>query len=136
MSECVFCEIVNDKKPGVKIFEDKKTLAILDIYPIARGHTLVIPKAHSRNLFDIRDDDMAAIGITVGRVAKVLKQVLLCDGINIFQGNEKAALQEIFHRHFHIIPRWFNDEIVFGATREQLEEDPILVSKLKKSFLD
>ncbi|MHA2247174.1 MAG: HIT family protein [Candidatus Hodarchaeales archaeon] len=135
MSECVFCEIVNDEKPGIRIFEDKKTLAILDIYPIARGHTLVIPKEHSRNLFDIRDDEIAAIGITVSRVAKVLKQVLLCDGINIFQGNEKAALQEIFHTHFHVLPRWFDDKIVFGAQRDRLKEDPSFVSKLKSGFL-
>lgn len=135
MTDCIFCDIINDKKPGIRIFEDKKTVAILDIYPIAKGHTLVIPKVHSRNLFDIQEDDVAAVGITVSRVANVLKQVLQCDGINIFQGNEKAALQEIFHTHFHVLPRWFNDSIVFGAQRKRLKEDPELVSKMKQSFL-
>ncbi len=77
---------------------------------------------------------MSAVGITVSRVANVLKQVLQCDGINIFQGNERAALQEIFHTHFHVLPRWFNDQIVFGAQRERLEEDPSFVSKLQESF--
>jgi histidine triad (HIT) family protein len=135
MTDCIFCDIINDKKPGIRIFEDKKTVAILDIYPIAKGHTLVIPKVHSRNLFDIQEDDVAAVGITVSRVANVLKQVLQCDGINIFQGNEKAALQEIFHTHFHVLPRWFNDSIVFGAQRERLKGDPELVSKMKQRFL-
>ncbi|MFX1284126.1 MAG: HIT family protein [Promethearchaeota archaeon] len=135
MIDCKFCDIINGKEPGIRIYEDKKTVAILDIYPIAKGHTLVIPKVHSRNLFDIQKADMSAVGITVCRVANVLKQVLQCDGINIFQGNEKAALQEIFHTHFHVLPRWFNDNIVFGAQRERLKEDPVLVSKLKQSFL-
>ncbi len=134
MSECIFCKIIYGKEPGVRIFEDKKTIAILDIYPIAKGHTLVIPKVHSRNLFDIQEDDASAVGVTVSRVANVLKQVLLCDGINIFQGNERAALQEIFHTHFHVLPRWFNDQIVFGAQRERLEEDPSFVLKLQESF--
>ncbi len=135
MTDCIFCDIINGKKPGIRIFEDEKTIAILDIYPIATGHTLVIPKNHSKNLFDIHPDDMSAVGISVSRVAKVLKQVLHCDGINIFQGNERAALQEIFHTHFHVLPRWFNDNIVFGAQRERLKEDSTLVSKLKQGFL-
>lgn len=134
MSECIFCSIIKGKEPGVRIFEDKKTIAILDINPIAKGHTLVIPKTHSRNLFDIQEDDISAVGITVSRVANVLKQVLQCDGINIFQGNERAALQEIFHTHFHVLPRWFEDQIVFGAQRERLEEDPSFVFELQESF--
>lgn len=134
MTDCIFCEIISGKKPGVRLFEDDKTLAILDIYPISKGHTLVIPKTHSRNLFDIQDGDISAVGITISRVAKVLKQVLECDGINIFQGNEKAAMQEINHTHFHVLPRWFGDKIVFGAQRERLKEDPSLISKLKQGF--
>lgn len=136
MSDCIFCDIIKSKKPGIRIYEDEKTLAILDIYPIAEGHTLVIPKTHSKNLFDIQDEDVAAVGITVSRAARVLKQVLQCDGINIFQGNEKAAMQEIMHTHFHVLPRWYNDKIVFGAQREHLKEDPSVVSKLKKGFLE
>ncbi|UCE12770.1 MAG: HIT family protein [Candidatus Heimdallarchaeota archaeon] len=134
MTDCIFCDIINGKKPGIRIYEDEKTVAILDIYPIAKGHTLVIPKIHSRNLFDIQEDDMSAVGITVRKVANVLKQELDCDGINIFQGNERAALQEVFHTHFHVLPRWFDDKIVFGAQRERLREDPSLVSKLKQGF--
>ncbi len=135
MSDCIFCDIIKGTKPGIRIFEDQRTIAILDIYPIAKGHTLVIPKVHSRNLFDIQKKDISAVGVTVSRVANVLRQVLQCDGINIFQGNEKAALQEIFHTHFHVLPRWFNDHVVFGAQRERLKEDPELISKLKQSFV-
>jgi histidine triad (HIT) family protein len=135
MTDCIFCEIINGTQPGIRLYEDKTTVAILDIYPIAKGHTLVIPKVHSRNLFDIQEEDVSAVGITVSRVANVLKQVLQCDGINIFQGNEKAALQEIYHTHFHVLPRWFNDKIVFGAQRERLKEDKELISTLKQAFL-
>ncbi|MHA2226595.1 MAG: HIT family protein [Candidatus Hodarchaeales archaeon] len=134
MDECIFCDILAGIKPGYRIFEDEKTLAILDIFPIARGHTLVIPKAHSKNLFDIEPEDIQAVALTIRRVAQVLKTVLECDGINIFQGNEKAAMQEIMHTHFHVLPRWYTDKIVFGAQRETLKEDPALFDELKNNF--
>ena len=135
MEHCLFCAIIEGKQPSVKIYEDNKTIAILDKYPIAKNHTLIIPKKHSTNLFDIKPEDAQAVGATLSYVAKAIKQVLDCDGINVLQGNEKAAMQEIMHTHFHIIPRYFNDEIVFRAQRMQLEEDPDIITQLK-SFLD
>lgn len=132
MAECIFCEIRDNKKPSMKIFEDEKTIAILDIFPVARGHILVIPKAHSDNLYDIEDADIASIGITVARIAKTLKKVLKCDGVNVYQGNEAAAMQEIMHTHFHVIPRFFKDNIIFGAPREALVRDEGLISELQK----
>jgi histidine triad (HIT) family protein len=130
MSECAFCDIRDDKKPSVKIFEDRKTMAILDIYPVARGHILVIPKVHSDNLYDIEDDNMAAIGVTISRMVKTVKKVLKCDEVNIYQANEAAAMQEIMHTHFHVIPRFFVDEIIFKAPREVLVNDEKLIQEL------
>jgi histidine triad (HIT) family protein len=135
MDNCIFCEIVAKKKPATLVFEDDKTLAFLDILPVAKGHTLVIPKNHFATLYDIKTEDIQAVGVTVSKIAKALKKALMCDGINVYQGNEKAALQEIDHVHFHIIPRWFDDSIVFIADRKPLEDDPELLSSLL-SILD
>jgi histidine triad (HIT) family protein len=132
LTECIFCEIRDNEKPSVKIFENEKTIAILDIFPVARGHILVIPKVHSDNLYDIEDVDIAAIGITVVRIAKAVKKVLKCDGVNVYQGNEAAAMQEIMHTHFHVIPRFFQDNIIFGAPREALVRDESFISELRK----
>jgi histidine triad (HIT) family protein len=136
MDPCIFCEIIAGEKPSVKLYEDEKTIAILDIFPIAPAHTLIIPKNHSETLYDITVEDASAVGATVSRVTKVVKQVLNCDGVNVYQGNEKAAMQEIMHVHFHVIPRFENDEIVLMARREQLTEDPEVTEKLRQAFND
>ncbi|MFX0173769.1 MAG: HIT family protein [Candidatus Hodarchaeota archaeon] len=134
MSNCIFCQIITGEAPSYRIFEDEKTLVFLDIYPIARGHALVIPKVQSGTLYEIKAEDMAAVGVTVSRVARVLKNVLKCDGINVYQGNERAGLQEIMHVHFHVIPRWFKDSIVLTAKRIPLEEDSELIKDLSEAF--
>ncbi len=134
MNNCLFCAIIEGSQPSIKIYEDEKTIAILDIFPIAKGHTLIIPKAHSDTLYDISVEDAQAIGGTVSRVTKVVKQVLKCDGVNVYQGNEKAAMQEIMHVHFHVIPRFEDDGIVFLAQKSELKEDPNLIAQLQKAF--
>ena len=134
MSECIFCAIVEGTQPSFKLYEDEKTIAILDIFPLANCHTLIIPKNHSENLYDISVEDAAAIGATVSRATKVVKKVLNCDGVSIYQANEKAAGQEIFHVHFHVIPRFEDDSIKIQADRSKLEEDPNLTAQLKEAF--
>ena len=135
MDSCIFCKIIAGEMPSIKLYEDEKTIAILDIFPIARGHTLIIPKAHSETLYDIQVEDAKAVGATVSRVTKAVKQVLKCDGVNVYQANEKVAMQEIMHVHFHVIPRFENDEIVFMAQKTELVEEPEVTAQLR-SFLD
>jgi histidine triad (HIT) family protein len=136
MEDCIFCKIVKGEIPSIKLYEDEKTIAFLDIYPVAKGHTLIIPKNHSATLYDISIEDAEAVGGTVSRVAKAVKKVLKCDGVNVYQGNEKLAMQEIFHVHFHVIPRFVDDGIVFLAQKSELQEDPetteALVQALKE----
>jgi histidine triad (HIT) family protein len=132
MEDCIFCKIIAGELPSVKLYEDEKTIAFLDIYPVAKGHTLIIPKNHSATLYDISIEDAEAVGATVSRVAKTVKKVLKCDGVNVYQGNERAAMQEIFHVHFHVIPRFEDDGIVFMAQKSELQEDPEITSKLKE----
>jgi histidine triad (HIT) family protein len=132
MEDCIFCKIIAGEMPSVKLYEDEKTIAFLDIYPVAKGHTLIIPKNHSATLYNISIEDAEAVGATVSRVAKTVKKVLKCDGVNVYQGNERAAMQEIFHVHFHVIPRFEDDGIVFMAQKGELQEDPEITSKLKE----
>jgi histidine triad (HIT) family protein len=131
METCLFCKIIAGEMPSTKLYEDEKTIAILDIFPLARGHTLIIPKVHSDTLYDIEIEDAQAVGATVSRVTKAVKKVLKCDGVNVYQGNEKAAMQEIMHVHFHVIPRFLDDEIVFMAQKGELGEEPDYASELK-----
>ena len=132
MDDCIFCKIIKGEIPCIKLYEDEKTIAFLDIYPIAKGHSLIIPKNHSATLYDISIEDAEAVGATVSKVTKAVKKVLNCDGVNVYQGNEKAAMQEIFHVHFHVIPRFEDDGIVFMAQKSELKEDPEITSKLKE----
>ncbi len=134
MEDCIFCKIVKGEMPSYKIYEDKKTIAFLDINPIAKGHILVIPKVHSENLYTIEIEDAEAVGVTVSRVTKAVKQVLNCEGVNIWQANEKIAMQVIMHVHFHIIPRFKDDEIVVIAQKGELKGEPEFTTALVEAL--
>ena len=101
----VFAKIMRGELPGQKVYEDDKTLVIMDIMPRSPGHCLVIPKAPSRNLYDIAADDLAAVSATVQRMVKAVTKAFGADGVTIQQFNEAAAGQEVFHTHVHILPR-------------------------------
>lgn len=108
---CIFCKIVKGEIPSSKVYEDDDILAFMDINPIARGHTLVIPKAHCRNALDTSAETGAKIYPAVTKIANAVKKAYNADGINIMQFNEPAAGQEVYHSHIHIIPRYENDQL-------------------------
>ena len=112
-NNCVFCAIAAGEIPSFKVYEDELVLAYLDINPFAKGHTLVIPKAHFEGLLDADDATLAAVLVRVKKVAAQLKAKLGCDGFNILQNNGEAAGQTVKHLHFHIVPRWSGDPLVF-----------------------
>ena len=101
----VFAKILRGELPCHKIYEDDKTIAIMDIMPRADGHCLVIPKAASRNLLDIDPDDLNAVITTVQTMARAALKAFDADGITIQQFNESAGGQVVFHTHVHVIPR-------------------------------
>ena len=105
-NDCVFCAIAAGEIPSFKVYEDDLVLAYLDINPCSKGHTLVIPKAHTTGLLDTSDEMLAALLARVKKVAARLREVLSCDGFNILQNNGAAAGQSVFHVHFHIVPRY------------------------------
>lgn len=105
---CIFCKIIRNEIPAVKIYEDNETLAFLDISPNTRGHTLVISKNHFENIYSLPVENWCHMNITAQKIAVALKNGLLADGINIVMNNESAAHQLVFHAHIHVIPR-YND---------------------------
>jgi len=103
----IFARIARGEAPAARVFEDTETLAFMDVFPQARGHTLVIHKtATARNLMDIEPAPLEALILTVQRVTRAVRAALQPDGIVVTQFNGAAAGQTVHHLHFHIIPRW------------------------------
>ncbi|QPC45141.1 HIT family protein [Kaustia mangrovi] len=107
----IFARILRGELPCNKVYEDDATLAFLDIMPRTDGHTLVIPKAPSRNILDIADADLAAVMATTQKIARAVIPAFGADGVTVQQFNEQAGGQVIFHTHVHILPRWDGVEL-------------------------
>ena len=101
----VFAKILRGELPSQKVYEDDRTIVIMDIMPRSDGHALVIPKAPSRTFLDMEPADIAALYATVQRVARAAKSAFAADGITIQQFNESAGGQVVFHTHVHVLPR-------------------------------
>src|SRR5205085_9273479 len=101
----IFAKILRGELPCHKVYEDDHAFAFLDIMPRAPGHTLVLPKAPSRNLFDVAPDDLAAVATAAQKIAKDGMQVFGADGVTLQHFNEGAGGQVVFHLHVHVIPR-------------------------------
>ncbi|SHK24074.1 histidine triad (HIT) family protein [Shimia gijangensis] len=104
-SDNIFAKILRGEIPSEKLYEDADTLAIMDIMPRAEGHCLVIPKSPCRNMLDASQEQLNACLATVQRLSKACMQAFCADGITLQQFNEDAGGQEVFHLHFHILPR-------------------------------
>ena len=110
MEDCVFCKIVNRTFTCSKVFEDEDMLAFMDIQPVNEGHVLIIPKKHIINASDLDDKLAGKIFILAGKISRaIMKSEIKPEGINYFLADGKAAGQEVFHTHFHVIPRFKND---------------------------
>ncbi len=109
MQDCLFCKIVRGELPSYTVYENERTLAFLDIHPTHPGHTLVVPKQHTKNIFEISPGDWAALCETVRMLAGKIEDAVGADGINIMMNNREHGGQIIHHAHVHIIPRFKND---------------------------
>jgi histidine triad (HIT) family protein len=109
--DCIFCKIVAGELPATKIDEDDRTISFMDINPGTRGHALVIPKEHSRDLLEIEPDDLTATMLAAQRLAKRVPQALGADGVNLINSCGSAAWQTVFHFHLHVIPRYKDDTV-------------------------
>ena len=109
--DCIFCKIVSGEIPSVKVYEDDRVFAFMDINPINEGHLLIIPKSHAATIHEIAEADFLAVMSATHKLADAVKKALNPDGINLLQLNGKAANQVVPHLHVHIVPRWFGDGV-------------------------
>jgi histidine triad (HIT) family protein len=123
--DCIFCKIVAGELPSETVQEDEHTLAFMDINPWTRGHALVIPRNHSRNLYDVEDDDLHHTTSAAQRLASRMRERLGCDGINLLNACEPAAWQTVFHFHVHVIPRYNDDPLQLPVRPRQAEQEEL-----------
>lgn len=105
MTNCIFCNIVKGDAKSWKVYETEHAYAFLDIYPASRYHTLVIPKKHYTNIFDIPEKELTEVISVVKKVSKLYEEKLGINNIQIISNSGAEAQQEVFHLHFHIVPR-------------------------------
>ena len=105
---CIFCKLASGEIPSATLYEDDDFRVILDLNPASRGHALIIPKEHYRNLYDLDDELAAKVLVLAKKMVLKLKDVLGCDGYNIVQNNEEPAGQTVFHFHMDWAGRWAN----------------------------
>ena len=109
--DCVFCKIVSGDIPSNTIYENSEFKVIMDISPATKGHVLVLPKEHFKDIYDIDAETAGKLFQLAAVVARALKEVLHCDGLNIIQNNGEIAGQTVFHFHMHLIPRYEGDDV-------------------------
>ena len=124
-NNCIFCKIANGEIPSRTIEENDMFRVVLDVSPATKGHALILPKEHSRNLYDLPQETAAEVVKMAQKVALKMKDRLHCDGVNLVQNNEEAAGQTVFHFHMHVIPRFEKDGQVIGWKPEEYTADQL-----------
>ena len=109
LGDCLFCKIIAGVIPAEKVYNDDNFIAFLDIKPVNLGHTLLVPKEHSRNIFDITDELLTHVGPVLKKLSQAVTEATNAEGITIGWNNERAGGQLIFHSHIHIMPRFTDD---------------------------
>ncbi len=122
MSDCIFCKIVNGEIPSAKVFENEHVLAFLDISQVTKGHTLVIPKVHKENVYELTPEMARNIFEVVPTIANALKTEFEPIGLNTVNNNGEKAGQSVFHFHIHLIPRYGAGD-GFGAVWKNNQSD-------------
>lgn len=110
--ECIFCKIASKEKQAYIVYEDELCMAFLDAFPVTEGHTLIIPKEHYKNIYEIPEDILAHIMKISKRLALDYQQIFNTVGLNIIQSNGTVAKQTVFHFHVHLVPRYHQDGLI------------------------
>jgi histidine triad (HIT) family protein len=129
-SSNVFAKILRGELPSQKLYEDDAAIAIMDVMPTADGHTLVIPKAPARNILDADPDSLKRVVVTVQKLAKAVKAAFQADGVAVYQFNEAASGQSVFHLHFHIVPRF--EGVAVKPHGSKMEDPAVLAANAEK----
>lgn len=122
---CVFCKIVNGEIPAYKVYEDNDVLAFLDISQITFGHTLVIPKKHYQNIFELDEETSQKLFRVVNMITKKMQKNLQINDLNIINNNGKLAGQEVNHYHIHLLPRYENDQVEFSFPKHEIDHEKL-----------
>ncbi len=133
---CIFCKIVAKQAPASIVYEDNSTMAFLDIRPLNMGHTLVIPKGHYVDIFDIPEADLVRVHAVSKQLAAAVKKATNADGISIIQQNGKAAGQDIFHLHVHVVPRFAGHKLPRFSDLQMVERSKLdeMATKIKQQL--
>lgn len=124
-NNCIFCKIANGEIPSKTIYEDEKFRVILDLAPAAKGHALILPKDHHKNLLELPDKTAAEVFALAKKLAVQMKDKLKCDGLNVMQNNGEVAGQTVFHFHMHLIPRYTDDNQKITWTPGEPSQDEL-----------
>ena len=133
-SDCIFCKLASGEIPTTTLYEDEDFKVILDLSPESKGHALIIPKEHYKNIYDLDETIAAKAMVLAKRMVIRLTEVLHCEGYNIVQNNNEVAGQTVFHFHMHLIPRYEGDKVGLGWKMGELTEQDKqeILEKLKK----
>lgn len=129
---CIFCRIAAGEIPSKTLYEDGEFRVILDLGPATRGHALILPKNHYRNLFELPEQQAEKVMALAKKMAVQMREKLHCDGFNLVQNNEEVAGQTVFHFHMHLIPRYRDDGQVIGWNPGKPEEKEL--EEIKKEI--
>lgn len=130
-NNCIFCKLANGDIPTRSIYEDEDFNVILDAEPATKGHALILPKEHYKNLYEISDETAAKAMKLAKKMAVTMTEKLGCDGFNLIQNNNEAAGQTVFHFHMHLIPRYEDDrQSILWTPMEHTAEELDEVQKL------
>ncbi|MCR4686936.1 MAG: HIT family protein [Lachnospiraceae bacterium] len=131
--DCIFCKLANGVIPTNTIYEDDSFRVILDLGPATKGHALILPKNHYANIYEIPEDVAGEVMKLAKKMATHMTEKLNCDGFNLVQNNGEAAGQTVFHFHYHLIPRYKDDNqhILWEPTSPSAEELEELKDLLK-----
>jgi histidine triad (HIT) family protein len=123
--DCIFCRILAGDVPATIVDEDERTVAFMDISPATRGHALVIPRRHSRDLGEIDPEDLSACAVAAQRLAGRMTERLGAEGVNLLNAYGRAAWQTVFHFHIHVIPRFEEDPLRLPWIPEEGDQEQI-----------
>ena len=133
--DCIFCKLANGEIPTTSIYEDEDFNVIMDLGPASHGHSIILPKTHAANLYELPDDYCSKIMGVAKKCAGAMKKSLNCDGLNVLQNNGEAAGQTVFHLHVHLIPRYKDDQVNITWKPGEPEEDMgAIAEQIKKGF--
>lgn len=120
---CIFCKIANGEIPSATLYEDEDFRVILDLGPASKGHALILPKEHYKDLYELDDEVAAKALVLAKKMITKMTAVLGCEGYNVVQNNGELAGQTVFHFHMHLIPRYKNDNVGLGWNVGTLTEE-------------